>query len=204
MNMGQVDIYIKMGIFMLILSIICRIAVGILYKVLATEAERMESTKNPIISRLRNTLLINAGRVKGHSKKRILVEESIKEIKIAGVSLRILPSVSLYCMMLAILIFGIGAYVRISKGIFLLEAFPFYISAFIAVYAYLLIASLTNYEASRELLKEELLSYLEEAEPVDFFEKESYMSENEKNRVGNLTKKSRNREREKLLKEFLS
>lgn len=204
MNIGETDICIKVGIFMLILSIICRIAVGILYKVLACEAQRIEKTKNPVLCRLRKSLHQRVGSVRGQSKKRICAEQCLREVKAAGISLFFLPRISFYCMLLAILTFGIGAYQKIINGMFLIESFPFYIATFAGVYVYLFIASFTDYEASRELLKEELVNYLDELETTDFHEIGTMSEEPEEIRVGNLTKKSRNREKEKLLKEFLS
>lgn len=204
MNIDETDICIKMGIFMLILSIICRIAVSILYKVLAAEAEMIQKSKNPILCRLRLGLQAKAGKLHSHSKKRICVEQLLKEVKAAGISIRLLPRISLYCMLSAILVFGIGAYIKIVNGMFLLESFPFYIAAFAGIYVYSFISSVTDYETSRELLKEELIDYLDELELMDYTESKSPFKEDEEIRVGNMSKKSRNKEKEKLLKEFLS
>lgn len=204
MNTGELDICIKIGLFLIIFSIICRVAVSILYKVLAVEAEQIERTKNPILCKLRTSLKKRAAEIRGRSKKRICVEMCLKEIRVAGISLRILPLISLYAMLGAILVFGLGAYGKITEGMFLLESFPFYIVAFAGVYAYLFVASLTDYDASRTLLKDLLTDYLDELETIDFVEKRNVFEEQEEIRVGNVTKKSRNKEKEKLLKEFLS
>ena len=84
MNTGELDICIKIGLFLLIFSIICRVAVSILYKVLAVEAEQIERTKNPILCKLRTSLKKRAAEIRGRSKKRICVEMCLKEIRVAG------------------------------------------------------------------------------------------------------------------------
>ncbi len=204
MNMENMDIFMKIGIFMVILSIICRIVVSVLYKVLVFEAERMDETKNPLLCSIRSQFAGMPLRRHGKCNVRISVEKLLKEMKIGHLPMRFLPAISLYCMLLALLCFGFGAYRRIREGMFMLEAFPFYIVAFGAVYLYLFVATLTDIGASRELLKELVTEYFEGYENIGFKAIKTEEEERTINKVGNISKKARNREKEKLLKEFLS
>lgn len=204
MNLDDLDVFMKLGIFMLVLSIICRISVRVLYNVLLFEAGRMEETHNAMLCACRERFFEICGCGRRTGQITSFVEREFRSFRFGILPLRFLPSLALQCMLLGILFFGIGAYRRAANGMFILEAFPFYIAAVAAIYVYLLAASLTDVSSKQSQIKAALVAYFEECEEEDLVSRKILAEPVLENRVGNLSKKARNKDMEKLLKEFLS
>lgn len=204
MNLNNLDIFMKCGIFMLILSIICRIATLVFYSVLEYEAYRVDRTRNRIVKECCDRILGQLTSGVYNKRVSLVVDRCIRKTRIGIVPITFLPHSGLYCIFLGLLILGIGAYRRIVDGNFILETIPFYVLTIIAVYLYLFVASLTDVSGKQNRVRELLTEYFEEAKEVHFTGREIPIYAKEENSVGNITKKARNKDMEKLLKEFLS
>lgn len=161
MELFEIDIFLKLAIFLITLSIICQVVVGVLYQNMIQETDNMSATNNKLLKQCKlkfaNCYQLNAG----VANIPVFVEKFVNRIKIGIFTLPGLSAFSGQMMLLSVLLCGIGVYSRIVEGRFMVELFPYYIVSLFGLYAYFSITSLVDIKGKKEALKINITDYLE-------------------------------------------
>lgn len=210
MELLKNDIFLKLAIFLITLSIICQIVAGVLYQSMIQETDNMSATNNKLLKQCKlkfaNCFQLNSG----VANIPVFVDKFMNRIKIGFLTLPGLSNFSGQMMLLSVLLCGIGIYRRIVEGHYMVELFPYYIVSLFGLYAYFSISSLMDIKGKREILKTNIIDYLEnhmvnrlKVLPRERIAKEimeAEVPEPETPRFGRKEKQ----ELEQLLQEFLS
>ena len=210
MELLENDIFIKLSIFLITLSIICQIVAGVLYQSMIQETDNMSATDNKLLKQCKlkfaNCFELNGG----VSNIPIFVDKFINRMKIGFLTLPGLSAFSGQMMLLSVLLCGVGIYRRITAGDYVVQLFPHYIVSLFGLYAYFSISSLVDVKGKKEVLKINIIDYLEnhmvsrlKVLPKERIAKEimdAPLMENEAPKFG----RKERQELEQLLQEFLS
>ena len=146
---------------LLFCSIICQIIIGVIYRRLIWESEHMSTTTDKSLQQLK---LKFSGCYKLNEKISnipVFVDKYLGNIKCKGVSLTTLKHLSGQLMLLAVLAAGIGACLGIVRGDRFLAIAPFYIISFAGQYCYFAVASFVDIPGRLNILRINLIDYLE-------------------------------------------
>ena len=146
---------------LLFCSIICQIAIGVIYHRLIWETEHMSTTTNKSLQQLK---LKYSGCCKMNEKVSnvsVFVDKYMSRIKIGGVSLSILKHLAGQFMLLAVLVAGIGACLGIIHDENFFSIAPYYVVSFLGLYCYFATASLVDIPGKINILRINLVDYLE-------------------------------------------
>lgn len=210
MDLLKNDFYIKIAIFLITLSLICQIVAGVLYQTMIQETDNMSSTDNKLLKQCKlkfaNCFQLNAG----VANIPVFVDKFLNRIKIGFLTLPGLANFSGQMMLLSVLLCGIGIYKRITEGHYMVELLPYYIVSLLGLYAYFSISSLVDLKGRKEILKTNIVDYLENhmVSRLKVLPKEKVVKEMlEEEEVSKETPKFGRKEKqelEQLLQEFLS
>lgn len=163
--MFQIIFYHKefmVPIFILLsLSIICQIIMSVLFRKLILETENMAVTTNKSLQQLKLKFASCCKLHDGIANVPVFVDKYMLQIKIHKISFHAWKHLSGQLVLLAILLAGIGACSGIIKGEALLYISPFYIISFLGLYGYFAVSSLVDISGKYELLRTNLIDYLE-------------------------------------------
>ena len=148
-------------LILLFLSIICQISIGVLYHRLIRQAENMSATKNKSLQQLKLKFSSCCKLYEGVSNVPVFVDKYIHRIKIGWFPLSVLRHLSGQFVLLSILIAGIGSCRSIIRGESFINIVPYYIISFLGLYCYFAISSLVDISGKTELLRINLIDYLE-------------------------------------------
>ncbi|MBE5886921.1 MAG: hypothetical protein E7284_11025 [Lachnospiraceae bacterium] len=210
MELLKNDIFLKLAIFLITLSIICQIVAGVLYQSMIQETDNMSATNNKLLKQCKlkfaNCYQLNSG----VANISVFVDKFMNRIKIGILTLPGLSNFSGQMILLSVLLCGIGIYRSIVNGRHMIELFPYYIVSLFGLYAYFSISSFVDIKNKREILKTNIIDYLEnhmvnrlKVLPRERIAKEimeAEMPEQETPKFGRKEKQ----ELEQLLQEFLS
>lgn len=210
MELFQNDIFLKLAIFLITLSIICQIVAGVLYQSMIQETDNMSATNNKLLKQCKlkfiNCFQLNSG----VANISIFVDKFMNRMKVGMVTLPGLSNFSGQMILLAVLLCGIGLYRRITEGRHMVELFPYYIVSFFGLYAFFSVSSLVDIKGKREILKTNIVDYLEnhmvnrlKVLPRERIAKEIMEAEASEQEVPKFGRKEK-QELERLLQEFLS
>ena len=146
---------------LLFCSIICQIVIGVIYHRLIWETEHMSTTTNKSLQQLK---LKYSGCCKMNervSNVSIFVDKYMSRIKFGGVSLSILKHLAGQLMLLAVIVAGIGACLGIVHDESFFSIAPYYIVSFLGLYCYFSTASLVDIPGNVNILRINLVDYLE-------------------------------------------
>jgi len=210
MELFENDIFLKLSIFMITLSVICQIVAGVLYQSMIQETDNMAATENKLLKQCK-LKFANCYELNGSvSNIPVFVDKFINRIKIGFLTLPGLSSFAGQMMLLAVLMCGIGIYRRIVEGHYVIQLFPYYIVSLFGLYAYFSISSLVDIKGKREVLKTNIIDYLEnhmmsrlKVLPKEHITKEMFETNLEEQEIPRFGKKEK-LELEQLLREFLS
>ena len=146
---------------LLFCSIICQIVIGVIYHRLIWETEHMSTTTNKSLQQLK---LKYSGCCKMNEKVSnvsVFVDKYMSRIKFGGVSLSILKHLAGQLMLLAVLVAGIGACLGIINDENFFSIAPYYVVSFLGLYCYFATASLVDIPGKINILRINLVDYLE-------------------------------------------
>ena len=150
------------GILALLLgSIICQIIMGVIYHSLIWETEHMSTTTDKSLQQLK---LKFSGYCKINEKisnVSIFVDKYLNNIKFGSIPLSALKHLSGQLMLLSVLVAGIGACLSIIRDEGFLSIAPFYLISFLGLYCYFAVASLVDVHGKINILRINLVDYLE-------------------------------------------
>lgn len=148
-------------LILLSLSIICQISIGVIYHRLIRQTENMSSTGNKSLQQLKLKFLSCSKLHDGISNIPVFVDKYIHKIKIGWFSLSAFRHLSGQLILLSILIAGIGACKCIVADESFVYIVPYYIISFLGLYCYFAISSLVDVSRKTEILRTNLIDYLE-------------------------------------------
>ncbi len=146
---------------LLFLSIICQICMGVLCHHLIRETENMATTKNKSLQQLKLKFSNCSKLHDGIANVPIFVDKYIHRIQIHHIALSTLKHLSGQLTLLSVLLAGIAACIGIIKGESFLYIAPFYVISFLGLYSYFAIASMVDISGKTEILRTNLIDYLE-------------------------------------------
>lgn len=145
----------------LVLSIICQVVIGVLFQHMIKESDNMPATGNKLLKQCKlkyaNYYKLN-GRIINTS---VFVDKFIRNIRYAGLSLKQLSHLSGQLMMLSVLTAGISVYLSLTAGDALFQIIPYYFISILELYLYFSISGIVDIQGKREMLKINLVDYLE-------------------------------------------
>lgn len=148
-------------LILLSLSIICQISIGVIYHKLIRQTENMSSTGNKSLQQLKLKFLSCSKLHAGISNIPVFVDKYIHKIRIGWLSLSAFRHLSGQFILLSVLIAGIGACKSIVAGESFIYIVPYYIISFLGLYCYFAISSLIDISGKRDILRTNLIDYLE-------------------------------------------
>ena len=146
---------------LLFCSIICQIVMGVIYHRLIWETEHMSTTTNKSLQQLK---LKFSGYCKINEKVSnvpVFVDRFISHMKFGIFPLSMLKHLSGQLMLLSVLVAGIGACVSIIHNESFLSITPFYAISFLGLYCYFAVSSLVDISGKINILRINLVDYLE-------------------------------------------
>ena len=146
---------------LLICSIICQIVMGVIYHRLIWETEHMSTTTNKSLQQLK--LKFSGCRKINErvSNVPVFVDRFMSHIKVGGIPLSILKHLSGQLMLLSVLVAGIGACLAIIHNESFFQIAPFYVISFLGLYCYFAVSSLIDIPGNINILRINLVDYLE-------------------------------------------
>lgn len=145
----------------LLLSIICQIAVGVIYHGMIQEAGNMSTTENKLLKQCKlkytNCYKLN-GRLVNTS---VFVDKFMQRIGYARFSLVRLTHISGQLMMLSVVVTGVAVCLSLAAGDTLFQIIPYYLSSILGLYFYFSISGVVDIQGKRNMLKTNLVDYLE-------------------------------------------
>lgn len=156
----EMDVTIVM-LFLFVLSILCKLIPGIWYRHLIREVDNMAGTSSTLLKQCKlkfsNCYQLN-GRVANIG---IFVDKFISRLKVGPFSFDGVDHFSRQALVLSIFAAGIGVCRSLIKGRYFLEIMPFYLTCFIAIYLYYMVAGMVDIKNLKALLRVNLIDYLE-------------------------------------------
>lgn len=146
---------------LLFCSIICQIILGVIYHRLIWETEHMSTTTNKSLQQLK---LKFSGYSKINEKVAnvpVFVDKFISHVRIGAIPLSVLKHLSGQLMLLAVLVAGIGACLGIIHNDNFFSIAPFYVVSFLGLYCYFAVSSLVDISGKINILRINLVDYLE-------------------------------------------
>lgn len=148
-------------LLLFIFSLLCQIITGFLYQNMIKETYNMSSTKNKL---LKTCKLKFTNRYELHEKVvniPVFVDKFLNGIRFGPLSAKSVEHLSGQFLLLSIFITGAGACRGIIAGETIGEILAYYLSAFVMLYAYFSISAAVDLKGKKEVLKTNLIDYLE-------------------------------------------
>lgn len=143
------------------LSLFVQVLLGFLYQNMIREADNMAITDNKLLKQCKlkfaNCYQLNHG----VANIPIFVDKFLNRLALGPLSFETLYHLSGQSMLLSIICAGIGSCRAIVGGRTLGEILPFYIVSFLGMYLYFSVSSIVNLKGKKNILKVNLVDYLE-------------------------------------------
>ena len=148
-------------IVFLSLSIIFQTIAGVMIHVLLQESENMSMIRSNALKQCRQKY-VNYYKLNGRMiNTTVYVDKFIKKLKLLGIPLTRYLQLSGQMMFFFILSTGISIFLQLSFGKTLFDMVPYYLISILGLYLYFSVMSFTNLEEKKNLLKINLVDYLD-------------------------------------------
>ena len=148
-------------IVFLSLSIIFQTIAGVMIHVLLQESENMSMIRSNALKQCRQKY-VNYYKLNGRMiNTSVYVDKFIKKLKLLGIPLTRYLQLSGQMMFFFILSTGISIFLQLSFGKTLFDMVPYYLISILGLYLYFSVMSFTNLEEKKNLLKINLVDYLD-------------------------------------------
>lgn len=148
-------------IILLLLSIICQIMIGVIYRQMIKETDNMSATDNKFLKQCKMKFVNCYQLNEGVANISVFVDKFLSRVSFMGISLTSLQHLGGQFMLLSIAVAGIGACREIIQGETVGRVLPYYIVGFVGLYVYFSVSGLVDVQGKRERLKTNLVDYLE-------------------------------------------
>ena len=146
---------------LLLLSILCQIVIGVIYRKMIKETDNMSATSHKFLKQCKlkfaNCYQLN----EGVANIPVFVDKFLAKASFMRITLTSLQHLSGQLMLLSVVAAGAGACREIMRGETVGKVLPFYIVSFLGLYVYFSISALVDLQGKRERLKTNLVDYLE-------------------------------------------
>lgn len=146
---------------LLFCSIICQVLLGVTYYRLIHETENMSATKNKSLQKLKLKFTSCTQLRETIPNVPVFVDKFINQISIGKIPVSFLKHLSGQLTLLAVLVAGIGACIGIINDESFFMITPFYLISFFGLYLYFAAASLIDLPGKINILRTNLVDYLE-------------------------------------------
>lgn len=146
---------------LLLCSIICQLLLGVTLHRLIRETENMSATKNKSLQQLKLKFTGCTQLRETIPNVPVFVDKYINQLCIGKISVTFLKHLSGQLTLLAVLVAGIGACLGIIKDESFFVIAPFYLISFLGLYLYFAAASLVDLPGKINILRTNLVDYLE-------------------------------------------
>lgn len=144
-----------------IFSLLCQVIIGFLYQNMIKETYNMSSTENKM---LKVCKLKFTNRYELHEKVAnipVFVDKFIHGIRLGALPVKSLHHLGGQLLLLSVFLAGAGACRAIIREKTVGEILAFYILSFVMLYAYFAISAAVDIKGKKEVLKTNLIDYLE-------------------------------------------
>lgn len=146
---------------LLFCSIICQFLLGVTFHRLIRETENMSATKNRSLQQLKLKFTSCTQLRETIPNVPVFVDKFINQIRIGKIPVSFLKHLSGQLTLLAVLVAGIGACLGIIQNESFFAVAPFYLISFLGLYLYFAAASLVDLPGKINILRTNLVDYLE-------------------------------------------
>lgn len=148
-------------LLLLLLSIICQIMLGVIFHKMLEESDNMPTTGNKLLKQCR-LKFINCYKLNGKIlNTSVFVDKFLSKIHIMGISFARMTHLSGQLMMLSVFVTGIAICISLAGGDTLFQIIPYYLVSILGLYLYFSISGIMDVSGKRDLLKTNLVDYLE-------------------------------------------
>lgn len=152
---------LMMILLFLLLSIICQIVTGVIFRNLIREANNMSATENKLLRQCRlkysNCYKLNGKMV----NTAVFVDRFIQKMRCGRLPLGRMPHISGQLMMLSVLVTGVTVCLCLASGDTLFQIIPYYLISILGMYLYFSVAGAVDIQGKKTILKTDLIDYLE-------------------------------------------
>lgn len=146
---------------LLFCSIICQFLLGVTFHRLIRETENMSATKNRSLQQLKLKFTSCIQLRQTIPNVSVFVDKYVNQIRIGKIPVSLLKHLSGQLTLLAVLVAGIGACLGIIQDESFFAIAPFYLISFLGLYLYFATASLVDLPGKINILRTNLVDYLE-------------------------------------------
>lgn len=146
---------------LLFCSIICQFLLGVTFHRLIRETENMSATKNRSLQQLKLKFTSCIQLRQTIPNVSVFVDKYVNQIRIGKLPVSLLKHLSGQLTLLAVLVAGIGACLGIIQDESFFAIAPFYLISFLGLYLYFATASLVDLPGKINILRTNLVDYLE-------------------------------------------
>lgn len=157
----SMDFFIALMITFFVLAILSQILIGILYQHMIEEAENMPTTENRILKQFKQKFANCYAVNDGVTNVPVFVEKFLNRLQIGRFSLNMIRGMSGQFMFLSVLSAGIGICRELADGASFFSLLPYYAVILIGLYFYFSVLSIVDIPGRRNMLKTNLIDFLE-------------------------------------------
>lgn len=148
-------------ILFIVCSISCQIIIGIFYHDMIVASEQFQSAEHKLLRQCKQKF-IQCYQMNGTVNNiSVFVDKWVNKMKVCKLTIRQMWHLSQQLLLLAMMIAGIGIMTEMKSGKTIFEILPFYIICFTGLYVFFGIATFIDISAKRQMLKINLIDYLE-------------------------------------------
>ncbi len=211
----QHKIIMSAVLLLFIFAIIIQIRMSRYYALLIMETENMATTDIALLCQCKRKFTNSYRMHNGIMNVSVFVEKYLNKIRMGKFRISTWKHLSGQLILLSVLAAGMGACLGIIQGSTFGEIIPFYIVSMFGLYFYFAISGALDITEKREILKTNLIDYLENhmgnkledleesIKKLEYEQDEPVMSFREEKR-DSLVKRKETAELEELLREFLA
>lgn len=145
----------------LLLSIICQIITGVIFRNLIREANNMTATDNKLLKQCKlkysNCYKLNGRMV----NTAVFVDKFIQKMRLGHMTLSRMSHISGQLMMLSVLVTGITICLCLASGDTIFQIIPYYLISILGLYLYFSVSGAVDIQGQKTILKTDLTDYLE-------------------------------------------
>lgn len=146
---------------LLFCSILCQILLGVIYRRLIRDTENMSATKNKALQQLKLKFTSCRQLHETIPNVPVFVDKFLNQISLGKIPVTFFRHLSGQLTLLSVLVAGIGACIGIIQEESFLMIAPFYLVSFLGLYLYFAAASLIDLPGKVNILRTNLVDYLE-------------------------------------------
>ena len=212
----QHKIIMSVVLILFILAIVVQIALSRYYLVLILETENMATTNVALLCQCKRKFTNSYRMNNGVLNVAVFVERYLNKVRMGKIKVTTWKHISGQMILLSVFTAGLGACLGIIQGSTLGEILPFYIVSMFGLYFYFAISGAVDINEKKEILKTNLVDYLENhmGNKLEDLEDSIHKLETVETQISRdarkeartiiMEKKAETAELEELLREFLA